>query len=173
MFSDDFATLDRSWRNNSGYLSVEKNKLIQQPPADVRAENLYAGSLFDDMDASVDIQMVQSGEANWYAGLVFWAEDIDNCYFAGICPKNGNVALARMQKGHDLFPLSWDSCDALKPGEEVNTVRVVTKGNSITMIVNGKEVGTFTGQPPEGGGMVGVIGCSGKEPYIWAYSNLW
>ncbi len=103
LFSDNFATLDPAWRNGSGYLHAENHRLIQRPPVEIRANNLYAGSLFDDMDASVDIKMSQVGDAYWYAGLSFWADDIDNCYFAGICPKNGNVAVVREMKGAISF----------------------------------------------------------------------
>ena len=125
------------------------------------------------MDASVDIRMAQSGEGNWYAGLSFWAEDIENCYIAGICPANGNISLIRIMKGKDVFPLPWDHSDAVKTGSDaVNKLRVVTKGNSITMYVNGQEVGSFNGKPPDGGGMIGVVGSAGKEAYIWEYSNL-
>ena len=173
LFSDNFATLDPAWRNGSGYLHAENNKFIQKPPVEIQANNLYAGSLFDDMDASVDIKMSQVGDANWYAGLSFWAEDIDNCYFAGICPKNGNVAVVRAMKGRDIFPIPWHHDDAVKTGAEaVNTVRVVTKGGAITVFVNGKQVAAFNGQPPAGGGMIGVVGCSGKELYVWEFSNL-
>ncbi len=173
LFSDAFATLDPSWRTSSGHLRVENNKLLQLPPAETRLLNLYGGSLFDDMDVSVDVQMTQAGDANWYAGLIFWAEDTDNCYFAGICPKNGNLGVAREMKGKDVFPLPWYHDDIVKMGTDaVNNIRVVTRGTLITVFVNGKQVVAFHGQPPSGGGMIGVIGASGKELYVWQYSNL-
>jgi hypothetical protein len=40
------------------------------------------------------------------------------------------------------------------------------------VFVNGKELVTITGQPPEEGGMIGVTGVSGSEPYVWEYTNL-
>lgn len=173
LFADSFSKLDRSWRNGSGYLKVENNKLIQRPPATIRANNLNEGGLFDDMDASVDIQMSQAGDANWYAGISFWAADIDNCYIAGICPKNGNVSVLRITKGRELSPFPWEHSDAVKQGADaINHVRVVTKGAAITVYVNDKEVASFNGQPPDGGGMIGLVGSSGEELYVWQFANL-
>jgi hypothetical protein len=40
---------------------------------------------------------------------------------------------------------------------------VVTKGNQATIFINGKEVVSFTGQPPQGGSLIGFIVSSGPE----------
>jgi hypothetical protein len=40
---------------------------------------------------------------------------------------------------------------------------VVTKGNQATIFINGKEVVSFAGKPPEGGSVIGFRACSGPE----------
>jgi len=51
-------------------------------------------------------------------------------------------------------------------------LRVVTKGRQATAYINDKEVATFSGQPPPGGGCIGLYGQSGKSQNIWQFSNL-
>jgi hypothetical protein len=42
-------------------------------------------------------------------------------------------------------------------------MRVVTKGKSATVYINGKEIATFSSQPPEGGQLVGIKCPSGPN----------
>jgi hypothetical protein len=49
---------------------------------------------------------------------------------------------------------------------------VVTKGRQATAYINDKQVATFPGQPPVGGGCIGLYGQSGKSQNIWQFSGL-
>jgi 3-keto-disaccharide hydrolase len=172
LFEDDFAVLDPAWSNVTA-ISVENQKLVLKPSLGSRSTSLYQASFFDDMDASLDIQMAEGSNENWYAGLVFWATDSDNSYEACIAPEAGSFAVRRWLKGRELYAVVWRSSDAIKkePGAS-NVVRVVTTGPAATMFINGNQVATFKGQPPEGGGFVGVCGSSGKSAYVWDFSQL-
>jgi surface antigen len=50
---------------------------------------------------------------------------------------------------------------------------VVTKGAQMTAFINDKQVITMTGQPPLGGGCVGISGSSDLDRQsTWQFSNL-
>ena len=49
----------------------------------------------------------------------------------------------------------------------------MTKGNQATIYINGKEVISFSGQPPEGGSLIGFKAGSGPgAPNSVAFSNF-
>ena len=60
--------------------------------------------------------------------------------------------------------MAFRAHDAIKKGvDQWNALRVVTKGNSATVFINDQQAIAFKGQPPRGGGMIGVHGESGKS----------
>ena len=169
LFEDDFAKLDPGW-DIIGDTHTEKNKLIVQPPPSKTYITLYKANLFDDMDASVDVHLAKGTSA---AGLTFWGTDTENCYFAEVLPLTGQYCVGRYLKNRLLFPVTWrDSNLVKKTPDALNKLRVVTKGSSATIFINGKEMITFKGQPPDGGGFIGTIAGSNDDQNSWEFSNL-
>ncbi|HTQ37385.1 MAG TPA: family 16 glycoside hydrolase [Pirellulales bacterium] len=174
LLQDNFATLDPGWSNNSNVLHVDKNQLIMQlPNKQDTFDSLYKANVFGDADISVDVQMMNGGDGTEYAGPIFWATDIDNEYVVRI-EEDGQFSVGRYSNGKLLFPVTWRANDSISKGlTKPTTIRVVTKGTSATVYVNGKEAITFKRQPPDGGGFIGVEGsASGKSAYAWEFSNL-
>jgi hypothetical protein len=174
LLQDNFATLDPGWENSSNTLHVEQNKLILQLPNKQNVfDSLYKANIFGDADISIDAQKVKGDDGTEFAGLIFWASDIDNEYVARI-EEDGQFAVGRYSNGKLLLPVTWRANDSISKGmTKPNTIRVVTKGMSATVYINGKEAITFKGQPPDGGGFIGIEGsASGKSAYAWEYSNL-
>jgi hypothetical protein len=57
--------------------------------------------------------------------------------------------------------VSWTLTEGVvNPGEELNRLRVRAKGNEAQIFINGKEIVSFRGQPPDGGGLIGVYGTA-------------
>jgi hypothetical protein len=73
-----------------------------------------------------------------------------------------------------LLPIAWQESDAIKKGEGAeNQVKVVTKGNQATVLINGQEVIRLNGQPPQGGSLIGVKAASGPDgANTVAFANL-
>jgi len=60
--------------------------------------------------------------------------------------------------------VAWRESDAIKQGEGAeNQVKVVTKGNNAAVFINGKEVISLSGQPPQGGTLIGFKVASGPD----------
>jgi hypothetical protein len=70
--------------------------------------------------------------------------------------------------------VTWQTSDAIKTGADaVNRLRVVASGGKATMYINDQELTTITGQPPDGGGFIGVESSTWeKTPHVWEFSNL-
>src|SRR4029077_8622739 len=73
-----------------------------------------------------------------------------------------------------LQSVGWIENEAINKGiGQVNRLRVVTKGRQATAYINDKQVATFNGQPPQGGGRVGVSGGSPENAQnTWQFTKL-
>ncbi len=70
--------------------------------------------------------------------------------------------------------VAWRQNAAVKQGiGQINRLRMVTKGNEATAYINGTEVVTFSGQPPDSGSFIGVFGDSPTNSQnVWEFSDL-
>jgi hypothetical protein len=137
---------------------------------------LYTGFTFKDMDASLTIKL--NGQGPGDAGLVFWANGQGDYYTCTVAPSAGTFGMYHHAiSGNNS---SWVSIvpymkDAnIKSGPNaVNTLRLIAKGNSIQVSINGTAVGHVFVQAPAAGGSVGLIG-EGElgGPSDFTFSNL-
>lgn len=110
----------------------------------------------NDADISVTMTYLKAKDPSYGSGLIFWANGYDE-YYSLIFNAEGSCSVQRLIRGRWLTPVTWRAFDAIKKGEnQPNLMRVVTKGKSATVYINGKELVTFSSQPPEGGQLVGT-----------------
>ena len=174
LFEDKFNTLDPSWAAPSATINAKDGKLIITPDKDMTQTYLnQANILPNDMEANYTVTFVKAAAPAYGSGLVFWAKDLDNWYCLQI-NANGWFAVERHTSDHRLMPVAWREDASLKKGEGAeNQVKLVTKGNQGTIFINGKEVLSFTGQPPEGGSLIGFRVSSGpQDSNSVAFSNF-
>ena len=162
LFEDKFTTLDPSWAAPSATITAKDGKLTITP--DKGMTNTYlnqANILPNDMEVDYTETFVKAADPTYGSGMVFWAKDSDNWYCLQI-NANGWFAIQRYTANRYLLPVAWREEPSLKKGEGAdNQVKVVTKGNQATVTINGKEVLSFSGQPPEGGSLIGFRAASG------------
>ncbi len=164
LFEDKFATLDPSWAAPSAIISAKDGKLTITPDKNMTNTYLNQASILpNDMEASYTLAFVKAAEPTYGSGLVFWAKDY-NDYYAILTNPNGWFAVQRYTSGRYLLPVAWRADDSIKKGEGAeNQIKLVTKGNQGTIFINGKEILSFTGQPPEGGSLIGFRVSSGPQ----------
>lgn len=171
LFSDDFSTPDPGWGESSEQMRIEGKAMLIQPKVKMSFTNLYQGTLFGDADVRVKVAQT-IGQPDRPGGLAFWGSDYNSFYVAEVST-DGGFGVARLTQGKWLYPIAWKTLPGVKKGlNEINELRVVTKGNMATVYVNDEQVANFKGYPPEGGGMVGVCAESGSEPYTWKYTDF-
>ena len=162
LFKDPFNDLAPSWGTYDNY-RVEAGKLVIQPPAGYNTSTLNTASLYDDVNICAEMTVPPPVSAGNCGGIVFWATDFDNYYTFQIST-DGTAVVWRRQKGKWLSQVASQDFAAIhKSASQVNVLRVATTGSKAKLFVNGKLFKEVTGQPPEGGSQVGVIGCSPSD----------
>jgi hypothetical protein len=146
-------------------LSVNESKItIQGGKAEVtflqsgsRNEE-YVGKKYGDANLCGTFATAKTDKAeNQPGGILFWATDYTAFYTFEILPGTGQFVVYQMVPGTGwTAPLALTASAAIvKTMGMANTLQVQTRGNVATLFINGQQVGTFTGTPPPGGGVVG------------------
>jgi uncharacterized protein len=172
LYEDDFSRLDPSWGIFGDILSVKDGKLVLKPAVNTTQTVLNIFSIFNDADIEVEV-VLASGAPIVAGGLVFWAKDYTDFYCLSI-DANGSFEISHFVASRWLIPVGWTKSEAINKGVgKINKLRVVTKGAQMTAFINDKQVITMTGQPPLGGGCVGISGSSNLDRQTtWQFLNL-
>ena len=172
LYEDDFTNLDPSWGTPGDILSVKDGKLVLKPALNTTQSVLNQSNVFDDADIEVEVTLF-SGDPIVAGGLVFWAKDYSNFYCLCVDGK-GSFKISHFVTDRWLTPVGWTESNAINKGvAQANKLRVVTKGRQATAFINDKQVITINGQPPQGGGCVGVSGGSAQDSQnTWQFANL-
>jgi hypothetical protein len=174
VFEDKFTSLDPSWGAASDQLTVKDGKLLMTPAKNSTSTFLNQATILpNDAEISLTETYVKLGDPSYGSGLVFWARDYD-AWYAVVISSDGQYCVSRNVGSRILLPVAWRTSDALKKGAgQENQIKVVTKGNKATIFFNGKEAISFSGQPPEGGSLIGFRGSSGpQDTNTVGFSNL-
>ena len=172
LYEDHFTSLDPSWGTPSERLGVNDGKLTLKPAPNTTQSILNQSNVFEDADISVEVS-IPVGDTNVPGGLIFWAKDHSDFYCLCI-DAAGYFKISRYVTDRWLQPVGWTENEAINKGiGQVNTLRVVTKGHQAVAFINDKQVSTFNGQPPQGGGCIGVSGGSPENAQnTWQFGNL-
>ena len=172
LYEDDFTNLDPSWGTAGDILSVKEGKLLLKPALNTTQSVLNQSNVFDDADVELQITL-SSGDPGVPGGLVFWAKDYSNFYCLCI-DGNGSFKISHFVVDRWLNPVGWTQSNAINKGVgQTNKLRVVTKGRQASAYINDQEVVTINGQPPQGGGCVGISGGSAQEAQnTWEFASL-
>src|SRR3984957_3420423 len=172
LYEDDFKNLDPSWGTPGDILSVQDGKLVLKPALNTTQSVLNQSNVFDDADIQVEVTL-SSGDAVVAGGLIFWAKDYSNFYCLCV-DADGSFKISHFVTDRWLTPVGWTESPAVNKGlGQANKLRVVTKGRQVTAFINDQQVVTINGQPPQGGGCVGVSGGSAQElQNTWQFASL-
>jgi hypothetical protein len=174
LFEDKFTTMDPGWGAPDNSFSIKDGKMTLAPAVKQTYTAVYEGNIFpNDMDVTINMTFAKAPDPTWGSGLVFWSSGLNN-FYALLINANGWYTVQRRMGDRFINPVSWRQNDAIKKSTGVeNQLRIVTQGTKGTVYVNGKELISFMGAPPEGGSQVGVRGASGdKEPNVIEFTDL-
>lgn len=172
LYEDNFTNLDLSWGAGSQDISVQNGKLNLRPTVKTTYSLLNQANVFDDAEISVEVTM-SAGDTNVPGGLIFWAKDYSNFYCLCI-DAEGQFKVSRFVTDRWLNPVGWTKEEAINKGVgQVNRLRMVTKGRQASAYINDKQVAMFDGQPPQGGGCIGLSGASAENSQnTWQFARL-
>jgi hypothetical protein len=177
LLTDDFRQVDSSWGtdSNGDSVTVEDGKVKIKADVNSGYTVLYGGLTFDDAEICVTAQVPKrlTDIGQLAAGPVFWAEDYSNFYTFNVAP-DGTAAILRKVKGKYIPVIAYRKTDGIKtqPGDK-NQLRLVTSGVNITAYINGVKFASARGQPPAGGGQVGLRAESEKaQRDTWKFQDF-
>jgi hypothetical protein len=175
LLQDDFKTMASNWGAANDNQAVKDGKMVITPALNSTYVMLDGGYVFTDMDACVDVALAKGGPqmVHTYGALAFWGTDYQNYYELMVGP-SGTFSVDRILPGRRIVIMEFATSPAVKSGVgQVNRLRVQTKGNAATLYINGTQVGSITGQPPQGGGEIGLAAQAGpKTRDVYEFSNL-
>jgi 3-keto-disaccharide hydrolase len=165
LFQDSMQSPDPSWGNDQTRSAGPNGATWKLRPGYSKSP-LNQTSLYEDFEVCVTASMDHPEQSGGSVGVSFWGEDADNLYAADLFPRSGSIDIIRLQRGKLLKPVPVQKNSAIitDPNGQ-NEIDVVVKGNHGTLFVNGTKVTEFTGNPPEGGGLVGLdFGAQDDDP---------
>lgn len=173
LFEDDFTSLDPSLGTADETLGVRDNSLFRVLNDGYWWRTFYDALLFEDVDVTMRVRVKDFASKNGDAiGLAFWGAGLDEFYVLELSD-SGTYSIYRRTPSGWLTSSPWRSSDAIKVDPEAwNELRVVTSGNRATAYINGKEVATIKGRPPEDGSLIGFYFESGQDGSVGEYSQL-
>jgi hypothetical protein len=171
LFEDNFKTLDPAW--GDGFV-IKDGKAVLAPDLNGAKAWLNQANVFQDMTLSLQLRAASGDQDdNCVGGAIIWAIDRQNHYVINLST-SGKISVARLVNNHALHPIPQRDCPEVKKGVgQSNLLKIVVKGNQATINMNGKDVLTFKGQPPEAGGAIGLRAESAdKTKAVWEFSDL-
>jgi hypothetical protein len=127
------------------------------------------------MDLCVNLSLAKSDDPTYSAGPIFWGKDSGD-YFYFLVTGDGWFSIKHWVNSRALEPVTWRQSDAIKKGVgQINQLHVMIRGDQAKAYINDTEVVTFKGQPPQGGGFIGLIGFSPSKATnknVWEFSDL-
>jgi hypothetical protein len=178
LFQDPFASHDPGWGAKDDRVAIGSGEAVLSPEPGTRTLRWNRAFLFGDVDvcATARLTSYTSDPITSYAGLMFWVKD-DRNFYQAVIAESGHFTVARVVDGkaQERRPVAWTDIDAAKAkAKERNTLRVVTKGDRVAILVNGKRVGQFNAEPPRGPSYVGLLAASspGKTGDSWSITDF-
>ena len=169
LFEDDFKTQDPAW-GQLAKIGDGKATLSAQP--NEGHSSINASVVFQDMTLIITSRIV-NGSDDCCAGVLFLTKSYDDKYGV-VYSKKAKISVIRWAGGRALSAVPWRDCSDLKSGiGKPNVIKIVLRGKQVTININGKDIVSFKGQVPEGGGGVGIYAEGGeKEKSVCEFSNF-
>ena len=160
VFYDDFHKPDAGWNLIvSDSQHYDEGQLVLKPNPDEAASLKYLSLRYENVTICAHIKsppQLKALDGDPSGGVIFWATDNDNYYLATVSP-DGSYAIWRRFAGNFISLVPRTKNEQIKSRTNaVNEVRVVLVDNFGALFINNVKVQEFRGQPPKGGGAVGL-----------------
>ncbi len=174
-FLDDFSNASSGWKVSTDLAGDTKYEAGQMRVF-VKNENLTiwsnAGKRFDDMVYEVDTQTIEGPEDNGLGVLFGYKDNQTFCHFEISSDGYWRAGISTKEKKWVNFS-DWQPNSAILPGNAVNRVGVMVKGDTVTYSVNGQLLDTRV-QPECRGGDIAVFALSqiGSPGVLIGFDNV-
>jgi hypothetical protein len=161
LYQDNFADSSSGWPNHQTSNSImdyaNGGYRIYVTSADLMAFVTSGNTFQSDVSVQVDATKVGGPDDN-YIGIICRYQDQDNFYFF-VFSSDGYAGIG-MYQYNEMSILSGDSfgpSSKINQGDATNTVRGDCVGNTLTLYVNGSQVGSAIDSTFTSGGDAGIL----------------
>lgn len=155
-FEDRFEDTLGGWDRSLDGVTIENGRLVMTLSGDTSLTSLNRAFVFSDGDICAEIAWTELGPSRVAPGLLFWAQDYTNYYFAQIV-SSGQFGIYRLVNGGWAALQEYkDSPSVRTKVGEANVLRLQSEGKLARLYINGEEVAEFRGQPPAEGWHIGT-----------------
>jgi hypothetical protein len=166
LLEDKFETLDPAWGfdpDSTTRSNGPEGLTYKLGPNDF-VNLLNQSGIYDNYEVCAVFSSTVPENSDAYVSVNFWASDYDNQYGSDVFPAQGTFDVYRIQRKKFLSPVSATSNPAIVKGTNAtNEISLTVNGNKGTLVINGKKVIDFTGQPPADGSQFGFFVGTGKN----------
>jgi hypothetical protein len=171
LYSDDFGTFHGGWGEASETAYVDHNRFFLRLGVDQSRIAMHSTLVTGDLDLRVEITEIAGGVESM-AGIALWALDDVNCLTVGLTSE-GDLVVKSFSEAQRSLPLPATPNRSLRKGlGQTNELRIVARGNRLTIYVNGTQAVAMRSFPPAVPTKFGLYGQSLGQAHTWAYSNL-
>jgi hypothetical protein len=171
LFSDTFDTMTKTWGQPDEFMKVEGGQLV----INEKDGNFYvatSGPTYRDVDFCATFKPTDSSDpASSYAGVTFWGQDVDHFYTFQMTVDG--YATVYQYTGEWKSIIDDTAVSSIKQGVGAeNELRVVTKGDTATLYINGERFNSITGVLPNEGQHLGfTVEAPEKGKVTFAIDN--
>ena len=180
ILDENFKTPDSGWGDPNDQISYGPSGASIKSEPKRSSYNLNTNYTSDGtnicaiMEWPKELDSVTDSKASIYGGIIFWAKDISNFYLASVTAA-GSVQVSR-KVANAWSVVTVKQGDNLKlarlSASDKNEIEVQITGIHAAVRLNGKPVMDFNGQPPSGGGYVGIDAGMGDPPLPIVFSRF-
>jgi hypothetical protein len=176
VFADDFKVTDPGWRGlDDDIIAYRDGRLVITPTENKIGRAMELGLIYKDITicAEVTSPPQMKAENDTAGGIVFWATNFQNNYYARVFP-DGSYSVGRAVDGTILTVIPKTSDAAINKGPNAqNRLKVVLNGNVGTLFINDVKMREFRGQPPTGGSSFGLYADSETDRRSeWRFNGI-
>jgi hypothetical protein len=174
LFQDDFSDHSGGWiefddENGRAWIEDgEYHALVKKTDTVVlgwRKEGSYADLIFE-----AEARQVSGPDINAY-GLLFRGNDKDNFYRFSISSL-GKYEIDKRLEGEWVSIKEWTHSDAINQGVAMNHLKVICRGNTLEVYVNGQHLATVT-DPSFAEGYIALTAAAYQKPDVHvAFDNV-
>jgi hypothetical protein len=175
-FADDFTKTDLGWGRLPDDVSRQNGSLVFTLKQNVVRPLIYLSLRYSNATVCTNFAWPQGlipendGAA---AGLAFWAPNANEYYQIGVY-RNGTYDVYRRWQGRWIIVQPRTRSENIRTAADArNQIKLHMVNNKATLYLNDARTLEFWGQPPAGGGAIGLYAQADKErPVTWRFTEI-
>lgn len=170
-FVDDFKPHNPGWSKSSDAVSFRDGEGVLKPTPKLATQMFFPSLVFKSGTVCADVKLPQQPTTAGSGGVIFWALDAQNYYYASIYP-DGTYDVFRKIAGRWAQVRTRTAAPSIRRETgAVNRIKVAFDDDVATLTINDATIIQFRGQPAPSGGFIGLAADAPDTDNEWTFLN--